>query len=198
MPAVETQLNHDQPAPPITKHTTLLSVDVECNGLHGKAFAVGAVLIDMTGKIIDEFQARCPIEGEVDPWVQKHVIPPLKDFNQTHRDARTMRDAFWQWYKAAKEQADYVMFDNGYPVEDRFFIDCQDDDIDERYWDHPFPVLELASLLIQVGIKPLAVRYRLVEDEIVGQPNLQHNPRFDSWVSALAAIKAFKLSGRLA
>lgn len=188
---------HDQPAPPISKETTLLSVDVECNGLHGKAFAVGAVLVKLDGTVIDEFQARCPIEGKVDPWVTKYVLPPLKDFAETHDSSRKMRDAFWEWYKQAKQKTDYVMFDNGYPVEARFFISCQDDDIDERYWDHPFPVLELASLLIQVGIKPLAIRYKLVEDETQGHPMLQHNPRFDSWVSALAAIKALKLSGRL-
>lgn len=186
----------DQPAPPINRETTMLAVDVESNGLHGKAFAVGAVLMKLDGTIIDEFAARCPIRGETDPWVIKNVLPAMKDFAQTHASAKAMRKAFWEWYKQAKERADYVLFDNGYPVEARFFLDCQDDDIDGRYWDHPFPVLELASLLVQVGIKPLAIRYKLVEDQLGGQ-NLQHNPRFDSWVSALAAIKALELSGRL-
>ena len=186
----------DQPAPPLNRDTVLLSIDVESNGLHGKAFAVGAVLIKCDGTILDEFSARCPIRGEVDPWVQKYVLPPMVNFKSTHRSAKAMRTDFWEWFKSAKQQSDYVLFGNGYPVEARFFLDCQDDNLNERYWDHPFPVLEIGSLLMQVGIKPLAVQFRLVEDELSGQ-NLQHNPRWDAWVTALVAIKAFELAGRL-
>jgi hypothetical protein len=187
----------DQPAEAINSKTTLLSIDVESNGLHGKAFAIGAVLINLAGEIIDEYSARSPIRGAVDPWVKDNVLPPLKNFPVTHPSAKAMRRDFWQWYKTAKDRANYVMVDNGYPVEARFMISCQDDDIDERYWDHAFPLLDLSSLLIQVGIKPLAVRYKLVEDLIASQPNLHHNPRWDAWVSALVAIKALRLSGRL-
>lgn len=186
-----------QPAPPITADTMLLSIDVESNGLHGDAFAVGAVVMRLDGTITDQFQARSPLNGELDPWVRKHVLPAMKDFVQTHDDAKAMRDAFWAWYKKAKEQADYMMVDNGYPVESRFLLSCQDDDLEERYWDHFFPLLDLSSMLIQVGIKPLAVRHRLVKDQLGSEPNLQHNPRWDAWVSALVAIKALKLSGRL-
>jgi hypothetical protein len=108
-----------------------------------------------------------------------------------------MRNAFWEWFKAAKEKADYVLVDNGYPVEARFLIDCQDDDIEARYWDHPFPLLDLAGILLQVGEKPLTVRAKFVEDRIAGVPAMRHNPRWDAWVSALAAFKAFELSGQL-
>lgn len=182
---------------PLTKDTALLSIDVESNGLHGAAFAVGAVLIKADGKILDEFMARCPIEGDVDKWVKDNVLKPMKGFEQTHGDSRSMRDDFWQWYKVAKAKSDYVLVDNGYPVEARFLLNCQDDDLDERYWDHPFPLLDLSSMLLQVGLKPLSVRYQFVTDELNGDEILQHNPRFDAYVSALAAIKVFKMSGQL-
>jgi hypothetical protein len=187
----------DQTAPEITSETVLLSLDVESNGLHGKAFAVGAVLVRLDGTIVDEFQARSPIVGELDKFVKKYVLPPMEDFAQTHASAKAMRTAFWEWFVTAKDKCDYVLFSNGYPVESRFLATCQDDDIDARYWDHPFPIIDLSSLLIQVGIKPLAVRYQFVEDEMKGAPILQHHPRFDAWVAALAAAKAFRLSGRL-
>lgn len=187
-----------QALPPISSETKLLSIDVESNGLHGEAFAVGAVLAQADGTLLDDFQGRCPINGEVDDWVKKNVLKAMKDFHQTHDNARAMRDAFWQWFIAAKQRADYVMTDNGYPVEARFLIQCQDDDIDNRYWDHAFPMLDLSSMLLQAGIKPLAVKQQFVAEFIKGQPILQHNPRFDAWVSALAAIKAWRLSGRLA
>lgn len=182
---------------PITPDTKILCLDVEANGLHGPAFAVGAVLITAAGEVLDEFMARCPIEGPIDKWVKENVLPKVSDLPETHPDASSMRESFWEWFKATKENADYVLLDNGYPVESRFLITCQQDNLDERYWQHPFPLLELSSLLIQVGIKPLAVRYKLVEDQMVGTKVMQHNPRYDAEVSARAAILAFTLSGQL-
>ncbi len=186
----------DQSVPEITKKTVFLAFDVESNGLHGEAFAVGAILIRADAKILDEFTARCPIKGEVDEWVKDNVLPPLKDMPEDQKTPKQLRSAFWEWYKAAKEKADYVVVKNSYPVETRFLADCQDDDLEGRYWDHPFPLLDLASLLIQVGIKPLAVTYKLVEDKLDDQ-HLQHHPRWDAWVTALAVIEALKLSGQL-
>jgi hypothetical protein len=190
-------LDYDATAPELTPDTTLLSVDVESNGLHGDEFAVGAVLMKLDGTIVDEYSARCPIEGDVDPWVRKNVFPAMKDFSETHSDAKSMRTDFWAWYKQARDKADYMVASNGYPVEARFLLKCQDDDIEERYWDHFFPILDLASLLIQVGIKPLAIRKRLIADQLEGKDE-QHNPHWDAWIAVLVAIKAFKLSGRLA
>ncbi|HVE81126.1 MAG TPA: hypothetical protein VNA68_03270 [Candidatus Dormibacteraeota bacterium] len=187
----------DQPAPEITKETKLLSIDVESNGLHGEAFAVGAVLMNAKGEVLDEFIGRCPVVGKIDPWVKDNVIKPMKDVPEDYPNAKKMRDAFWSWYLPAKNQADYVLADNGYPVEARFLIQCQDDDIEDRYWGHPFPLLDLASMLLQVGIKPLAVRKKMVEDKMGGAPSLHHNPRWDAQVSALAAFEAWKLSGQL-
>lgn len=185
-------------APDITNKTRILSIDVESNGLHGEAFAVGAVLINCTGSVIDEYSARCPIKGEVDEWVVKHVLPSLDDFPETHKTAKEMRSDFWAWYKTAKSQADYVLADNGYPVEDRFLIQCQEDDLDERYWDHPFPLMDLSSMLLQIGVKPSIERNMFVGDEQIAAADIQkHNPRWDAWASALAMIKALKLSGRL-
>lgn len=185
-------------APEITKKTKILSIDVESNSLHGEAFAVGAVLVDCAGTLLDEFSARCPIKGETDEWVVKHVLPSLTDFPETHKTARGMRGAFWDWYKQAKEKSDYVLADNSYPVEDRFLIQCQEDDIDERYWEHPFPLMDLSSMLLQIGVKPSVERNLYVgEDQIDRADILKHNPRWDAWASALAMIKALKQSGRL-
>ncbi len=186
----------DQPAPKLTSETKLLSIDVESNGLHGKAFAVGAVVMKLDGTIVDDFYARSPLEGELDPWVKKNVVPVLEEFPETHRTALAMRDDFWEWYKEAKENSDYFIVSNGYPVEARFLLTCQDDDIETRYWDHAFPVLDLSSMLLMIGVKPLAVRYKFVADELGDSPVLQHSPRFDAWVAALSAAKALRIAGR--
>lgn len=187
----------DQPAPELTSASTILCLDVESNGLHGEGFAVGAVVLRLDGTVIDEFTARCPVHGPVDEWVEKNVLPPMEAFKLTHKNSRELRADFWKWFVEAKEQVDFVLVDNGYPVEARFLIQCQEDDLDERYWQHAYPMLELNSLLLAAGIKPLAVRYRMVEDELEGEV-LKHNPRFDAEVSARTAAKALRLSGRLA
>lgn len=187
----------DQSLPKLTTQTTILSIDVESNGLHGEAFAVGAVLMKLDGTILEEFLGRCPIKGELDPWVKERVLPAMTNVKEDYQDTKKLRAAFWKWYKPIKERTDYAIADNGYPVEARFLIACQDDDLSERYWDHPFPLLDPASMLMQIGIKPLAIRYEFVADRLNNQSVLQHNPRFDAWVSALTVIKALEISGQL-
>lgn len=183
--------------PPVTRETIFLSFDIESNGLHGAAFAVGAVLVRADGKLLDEFTGRCAIAGPVDEWVQKNVLPVITDMAEDHGSARSLRDAFWKWYTASKEQADYVLVDNGYPVEMRFLLACQDDDIEERYWGHPFPLIDVASLLLQAGIKPPAVRAKLAADRIRGDKVVRHHPRWDAWVSVQAALWALEATGQL-
>ncbi|MFI5240151.1 MAG: hypothetical protein ACHQUB_00360 [Candidatus Saccharimonadia bacterium] len=189
--------NLNQPAPEITRDTIFLSIDVESNGLQGDAFAVGAVLLRADNTKLDDFLGRSPITGKLDPWVKKNVLPPMKNVPEDYKSAKDMRNGFWSWFRIAKERADYVLVDNGYPVEARFLITCQQDDLEDRYWDHPFPLLDVSSLLIQIGVKPLAIRTEFVAERLDKQMGDRHEPRTDAWVSALAAIKALELSGRL-
>jgi len=108
-----------------------------------------------------------------------------------------MRRAFWAWYLTAKTNADYVLVDNGYPVEARFLIDCQEDSLARRGSDHPFPLLDLSTLLLQAGYLPLTNREQFVKKEIAGKTVMKHHPKWDAWVSTLVAIKALKKTGRL-
>lgn len=182
---------------PLTKNTTILSFDVESNGFHGPTFAVGAVLMRLDETVIDEFSGRAPIEEKIDPWVEEHVLPVIKDLPEDHKNQKSLRNSFWRWYLKAKERADYVVVNNGYPSEARFLIACQDDDLKARYNQHPFPLLELGSLLLQVGVKPLALKRLFVEEKLKDYDNQQHHPRYDAWVAALATVKALKLSRQL-
>jgi hypothetical protein len=171
----------------------LLSFDVESNGLHGEAFAVGAVLVDAKGEVTEEFQARCPLPGKIDPWVVEHVLPPMKDMPQTHHDEPSMRADFWKWYLAAKAKADYVLACNPYPVEARFLIACQNDDMKHRYFEHPFPLLDLGTLYVKAGVRTGEQRDALVAEASAGEQNLEHHPHFDAWVAARVALKLLVL-----
>ncbi len=183
--------------PTIDAHTKLLCFDIESNGLHGQEFAVGAVVMGVDETIVSEFRGGCPIRGAVDPWVEENVLPMLADYPKNYPNSKALREGFWQWYMSVERDVDYVIVNNGYPVEYRFLIKCQADDIEPRYWQHPFPILDLGSLLIQVGVKPLTNKPDFVAEKITEVPAEQHNPYWDAWVSALAAFKALKLSGQL-
>jgi hypothetical protein len=185
-------ISNKRKLPPITVNTKLLSFDLETNGLHGQAFAVGALVIDGHGKIHDEFSARRELSGTIDEWVSINVLPVIKDMPVTHADYESMREAFWGWYLAAEAQSDYVLVNNGYPVEYRFLLDCQEADIEERYWQHPFPILELSSLLIQVEQRPSKTKSKLFSQLSANEKYFSHHPLHDARKAAVAAFKAFE------
>jgi hypothetical protein len=170
----------------------LLSFDVESNGLQGPAFAVAAVLMDDKLTILDEFVGRCPIRGQVDPWVKENVLPPMTGIATGYRSALALRTAFWHWFTAAGARAQNVVVDNPYPVEARFLIACQEDDLKARYFDHPFPMLDLGSMLFSAGATTPAKRqaHKQAALEAAGgaENPLVHNPRWDAWAAAVTAF----------
>ena len=175
----------------------ILSFDVESNGLHGPAFAVAGLLLDDTGKTLSSFAGRCPIVGEIDEFVAAEVIPQFTDLTAAYPDGRAMRDAFWDWYVAAKKAADMVVVQNGYPVEARFLIACQEDDLEARYWDHPFPMIDLTSLLWQIGGQTREQREKLFAITTSGADRRSHDPRYDAWAAATTAFYALRQAGQL-
>lgn len=183
-------------APPITNQTKILCFDLETNGLHGEAFAAGAIVIDATSNVLDTFTARTNIVGEVDEWVEQNVLPAISDMPITHKDSHEMREAFWQWYLQAEPKSDYVLVSNGYPVEYRFLLQCQEENLAERYWQHPFPILDLSSLLIQAGLDPTS-KNKLLNSLVTKENFKSHHPLHDAKVSALAAFEAFRLTGKI-
>ncbi len=182
--------------PPLNSQTKLLCFDLETNGLHGEAFAIGAVVIDAAGSVLDEFTGRSKIVGQVDEWVQANVLPAIKDMPINYGTYEDLRESFWVWYLKAEQESDYVLVSNGYPVEYRFLLKCQEENLEERYWQHPFPLLDLSSLLIMVGEEPSS-KSELLAEIVKEGGYLRHNPLDDSKITALAAFAAFKKAGRI-
>lgn len=178
--------------PSLSEDTKILSFDLETNGLHGQAFAVGAVVVDAKGNIVDQFSGRTKIDGQVDEWVKANVLPVIEDMQINYKNYENLREAFWQWFKAAQEKSDYVVVSNGYPVEYRFLLDCQNANIEERYWEHPFPILDLTSLLIQIGEQSNYDKQNFVKEFLSEHTRKNHHPLQDATITALAAHKALK------
>ena len=176
--------------PPLSKTTKFLCFDLETNGLHGQAFAIGALIIDAENTIHDKFSARVKLTDAVDPWVKDNVLSVIEDMVVTHDSYESMREAFWEWFVAAQEKSDYVLVSNGYPVEYRFLLDCQEAALDERYWQHPFPIIDSTSLLLGLDVAKKDIPHS-------SRTFRQHHPFDDAHATALRAIEALKTTGRI-
>lgn len=125
----------------------ILCIDVESNSLHGKAFCVGVVVLD--GNQTHSFRSRCPIEGDVDPWVKENVLPALAEVEQTHPDLRSLAVEFARWFARHHHGCD-VFVDCGYPVEMNFFAEVRR--ADSRF--APYPIHEVATMFLAAGMDP--------------------------------------------
>ena len=174
----------------LSLRSRVLVFDVESNGLHGDGFAVGAVVINLeSGEILDRFEARANIPGEVDSWVAENVLPNLEGMDITHDNLTDLRTAFWTWFQTAKEDS-LIFADVGVPVESRFLAACIDDAVEERQWGGPYPLHEVATILLAAGENPDVNREEYVADEITDRTVRKHHPTWDSEVSALSLRKA--------
>ncbi len=182
--------------PALSDKTKILCFDLESNGLHGEVFAVGAVIMDVTDKILKQFTGRTKIVGRVDEFVEQTILPAVKDMSITHTSYKDLREAFWRWYIDVEPEVDYVLVSNGYPVEYRFLLKCQEENLEERYWQHPFPILDLSSLLLALGDLPEA-KSKIIKEIKKSGNFVSHNPLDDAKITALAAFRAFRSSGRI-
>jgi hypothetical protein len=154
---------------------------VESNGLQGAAFAVGWVLTE-DGKEVDNGFLRCPIDGEINPWVAENVIPFLPPENCS--SAKEMRDLFWDAWLTAKSKEATAWADCGFPVETGFLSVCVADDIHERQWNAPFPLHEIATVFAMAGLDATAKHDRLPDET-------PHHPTGDARQSARLLQKYF-------
>jgi hypothetical protein len=152
--------------------------DVESIGLHGEGWAVGLVVVNDDGEIIDPACFACPPEAAAGgedgrQWVRNHV-PPLYTAYETPREVRT---AFWDRWRAYRGAGHVLVADCGWPVEARFLAACVDDDPESRAWQGPYPLHELASFMLAAGLDPLAPSERLADEP-------EHDPLGDARQSA--------------
>jgi len=157
----------------------ILVFDVESTKLHGKAFAVGAVVMDLFGNIIDQMEllATYPM-GECNEWVRTNVLPSLEGM-PTCITAGALGDAFYEFYQKHKADAE-VWVDCGWPVEANFLSSIVNYDPITREFEMPYPLKDISSL-IDVDIN---------RNEMSGLKCLRaHHPLDDAKASALCLLK---------
>jgi hypothetical protein len=159
--------------------------DVESDGLDGVGFAVGAIVIE-NGRLIDRFEGRveCEIKSH---WVKENVLPYIEDM-EVYPSMMELRDAFWKFWLKHKDGA--LMFaDCCVPVESNFLAACKADAPQEREWQGPYPLHDVASVLLAKGLDPHLDRLAFAVGEDDTHPFRQHNPCDDAEISAIVLCK---------
>jgi hypothetical protein len=167
--------------------------DVESAGLHGEGFAVGWIVVTREGVEIDSGCVVSPFAtasgGSVRDrdWVTRNVLPGLPLPNAD--TPKVVRDRFWADWRRWAQKGASLYAECGWPVEARFLAACIDDDPENRHWDGPFPLHEIATFEEAADLNKNEVA-RLVNE----LP--RHNPLADARMSARMLLKALNKIGR--
>lgn len=157
----------------------ILVIDVESLGLHGPAFAVGYILVDLSGNVITEgtFATNPNSMGVNDApalqWAADHIKIDVYDCLNTYQ----MRKAFWNIWDAVRHDS-WMAADCNWPVESNFLSACIADDPVARMWHGPYPLLDISTMRIAGGYRCYKHEDRL-ENELP-----EHNPLNDARQSA--------------
>jgi hypothetical protein len=167
----------------------MVVLDIESWGLHGGALAAGWVVVNNKGEEAAEGLIWCNAypgnaAKEDTEWVHNNI--PLLDPRAKCFSPKDMRNRFWNIWRMWKGQGCSLWVDCGWPVEDRFLAKCVDDDLENRKWDGPYPLHEIATLRAIAGFDPLGTFERR-DNELP-----QHNPLHDARQSARLLVEAIQ------
>lgn len=177
-----------------TLPTLFLVFDVESIGLHGEGFAVGYVVKRIDGEHMADGCFACPLEQADGNWQDrewvKANVPPIEANCELAEDVRSR---FWAVWREWQVKGAVLVADCAWPVEARFLAACVDDAYGARNWEGPYPLHDLASVLLAHGLDPLETRERL-PDELPA-----HHPVNDAMQSARILVERLsKLQPRYA
>lgn len=168
----------------------IFSVDAETNGLYGDPFVI-AVVSRGCGKPTATFLARCKTPDDIDPWVQREVIPNISHIPQTHETMNDMLEDFWKFYRQeATSFGDDLMCvaHCAAPVETNIFRNCVKQNISEREFQAPFPLHDLGTMLLLAGEDPRNSRAYFDKFSLnIPVENNSHDPLSDAWVCMVVA-----------
>jgi len=167
--------------------------DVESLGLHGDGFAVAGGVWKGLDQCLMEFayhtsqdRALIGIAGDAE-WVKKNVI--ISPQSTLCGGTAIMNSLFWNEWKRAKEQYPGIVMaaECLWPVEARLLQKAVDEDRDNRNWEGPYPIHEIASFMLAAGMDPMAT-YERRENELPA-----HEPLADARLSARLLFEALEI-----
>lgn len=138
-------------------------IDAETDGLYGDFLTVAVLVADKEGQVIEYFYGGIPsqISQASHPWVLEYVLPHLGEF-EAFEDEHALFERVWTlWTKYRDQVRCYA--DVSHPIESRFFSQMVITDLPQRMMEGPFPLIDIASLLLAVGHDPLVDRQTLIK-----------------------------------
>lgn len=123
----------------------ILSFDSKTNGLWGRAFAIGAAIINEDGSEGARFIGRCPIEGEVGKWLTEDVLPWMTAIPETHGSYVDLLQAFFDWRREYKDDETLELVHMSIPAEAKLFLDAHELKIIGD-WDGPYPLIDCLAV----------------------------------------------------
>lgn len=173
----------------------VFSLDAETNGLWGQPFSVAALVYDESNSELARFVGRCPIEGEVNEWVRNNVLPQMEGIDESHNSYEALLADFTEFYLREKANSTVIVH-MATPVEAGLLRDMHVRGLIGDF-DGPYPLIDLAGCLVQVGEDPTscdgyAEKYGIAVDAATFKGGT-HNPLYDS---AQAAAVYWHLVGR--
>ena len=173
------------------KNELFMVFDVESIGLHGEGFAVAWVVVNRAGERLAEGLLACDPDlcggtGDNRLWVSENV--PHMDY--TSPTKQHLRNAFWHEWRHWADQGAVLVADCAWPVEANFLSACIAQNHAEREWQGPYPLHDLASVMLAIGGSPLAVTDRL-PDEMPA-----HHPLMDARQSARQLVAALSATSK--
>jgi hypothetical protein len=171
---------------------TFFIFDAESVGLHGEGFAVAGGVYRRDGGVVREFAFHCqPMQaaGVFDDrkWVAHNVT--IHKTSLLVANPEMVRIFFWGVWMRAKLEGATMFVECGWPVEAAFLEACIKDQPSTRNWDGPYPMHEIASIMLAAGMDPMAT-YERREDELPA-----HEPLADSRLSARLLFEALEKLG---
>lgn len=160
--------------------------DVESVGLHGDGFSYGYVVVENAPqmKVVDHGSlsaGRSNAQGTSadHEWISTNV-PPCR---RVICSATALRNTFWVEWVRWRAQGAVMVADCPWPVEARFLQACIDDE-PTRQAEAPYPLIDVASVLLAAGMDPIASYDRLPAE----LP--KHDPVADATQSARLLLAA--------
>ena len=162
--------------------------DVESVGLHGEGFAVGWKVVDGDGKHVAAAEYACdPARADGDDAGRKWIAENVRCMQGYNCASPShVRSEFWRAWEYAMKQGAVLVADCAWPVEARFLIDCVQDEPEKRMLEGPYPLHDLASVFLAIGVDPTAHFDRLPNELPI------HSPAADAAQSARLLIAALK------
>jgi hypothetical protein len=163
---------------------TYFVFDVESVGLHGEGWAVGYVVVDASGTVLEEGRRSCPLAAARGTDVNREWCRtncPALDY--TYVSPWQLREWFWALWRRWAETGALMAASVPWPVEARFLAACVDDAPEAREWAGPFPLIDVHTLAHGLGLR----RERRA-DELP-----EHDPLNDARAAARDLVEALSV-----